>query len=351
MDPSSSPQGSPRPSISASAEQAQMMQMHSQMQQMQQTILQQQQQLQQAAAHAASHTPSTSSSSRAPELPKIRQPSSFNGAMGFGVDDFLSEFQQQFAYYGTRFPDEAAKIRFAAAHFTGAALHWWERQEPCTTWSDFVSRLHHRFRPVHAAMLARQKLGKLRQRAGQSVNQYVGIFQNTLTPINDMGDTDQVHHFVNGLLGPLAAKVWEKHPPTLVQAIDAAVSVEAMHNFGRSALPSGYRGPSSSPASNSDPMDLNAMDGYSTLEEEINPPTHESLMTKMMEHMSGIELRLNALSVGARTSNGNDRYPRGDRIAGLDAATIKKLQSEGKCFRCKEKGHMKNECPKKPKNP
>ena len=52
-----------------------------------------------------------------------------------------------------------------------------------------------------------------------------------------MGDADQVHHFVNGLLGPIAFKVWEKHPTTLVQAIDAAVSVEAMHNYGRAAAP------------------------------------------------------------------------------------------------------------------
>ena len=198
--PSSSPQGSPRSSISVpSAEQTALLQMQQQMQAMYQQIQQQQQQLQ--ARNRQPHMPqhniaSASAVSRPPEMPKIRQPSSFSGAMGFVVDDWISEMQQQFAYYGSRFPDDAAKVRFAVAYLTGAAMHWWEHQEPTTVWSEFIERLHGRFRPVHAAMLARQKLGHLRQRPGQSVNQYVGVFQNTLTPIIDMGDMDQVHHFV-----------------------------------------------------------------------------------------------------------------------------------------------------------
>jgi hypothetical protein len=354
-DPASSPQGSPRSSISVpSQEHAQLHQMQQQMAAMYQQMQQQQQQLQQqAAAHAVSSSASSSSSSapRAPELPKIRQPSSFNGSMGFAVDDWISELQQQFAYYGTRFPDDAAKVRFAVAYLTGAAMHWWEHQTPTTVWTDFVERLHGRFRPVHAAMLARQKLGKLRQRAGQSVNQYVGLFQNTLTPIVDMGDMDQVHHFVNGLLGPLAAKVWEKHPENLVEAIDAAVSVEAMHNFGRSALPYGHRSSSASSSTNPDAMDLNNVEAGEIPEESAENMGTHALVSQMLNQMSAIELRLNAMSGnGAHRNGAPGGRPRRDRIDGLDAATIKKLQAEGKCFRCKQVGHMKNECPKRPKN-
>ena len=334
-----------------------LVQMQQQMLQMQQVITQQQQQLQQQAAvqQAAASSSSSLAAPRAPELPKIRQPSSFSGAMGFAVDDWISELQQQFAYYGSRFPDDTAKIRFAVAFLSGAAMHWWEHQPACAanTWNDFVARLHGRFRPVHAAMLARQKLGKLRRRPGQSVNQYVGIFQNTLTPITDMGDMDQVHHFVNGLLAPIAAKVWEKHPDNLVEAIDAAVSVEAMSNFGRAALPFGHRSApsSSSTMANPDAMDLNNLEAEPTDER----PTDESgshrdaLLSKVAEQLSAMELRLNALSAGNSSRGQGGQRPR-DRIDGLDAATIKKLQAEGKCFRCKEKGHMKNECPKKPKN-
>jgi hypothetical protein len=353
-----------------SAEHAEIQRLRAQLQQQHQEFTQQMQQAQQAmqaaAAQSASSAPAPAATivMRAPELPKIRQPSSFNGAMGFAVDDWISEMQQQFAYYGTRFPDDATKISYAVAYFTGPAMHWWESQPACTGWAAFVQRLHDRFRPVHAAMLARQKLGKLRQRGGQSVNQYVGVFQNTLTPITDMGAMDQVHHFVNGLLAPIAAKVWEKHPKTLVDAIDAAVSVEAMHNFGRAAVPFNHRSghvggaaPSSTP--NPDAMDLNNLEFDS---EEVDGRDSTAgtaqngqlaLMAKMVDQMAAMEMRLNAIAgkgYTPRSDNSAGRSPSRDYIDGLDASTIKKLQAEGKCFRCKKQGHMKNECPQKPKN-
>jgi hypothetical protein len=341
----------------------QMAHMHQQMTRLQSIVEQQQQQLHVQAQQAASSSSASAPVVRALELPKIRQPSLFTGTMGFAVDDWISEMQQQFDYYDKRFPDDATRILFAVAHFGGAATHWWEHQtaKP-TTWADFVARLHGRFRPVHAAMLARQKLGKLRQRAGQSVNQYVGIFQNTLTPISDMGATDQVHHFVNGLLAPVAAKVWEKHPKDLIEAIDAAVSVEAMHNFGRAALPyqhrSGHGGSSSSGAtSNPDAMDLNNLEAEAG--EVVNDHTsttgaahngHLAMMAKMVDQMSAMEMRINALAGRAPSGKPQGRNTRREYIDGLDAATIKNLQAEGKCFRCKKEGHMKNECPMKPKN-
>lgn len=343
-DPSSLSHGSSSSSSpTPTAEQAQMLQMQAQIQQMYRQMQAQQQQLQQAASIAVA-------SPRPVELPKIRQPSSFSGTMGFAVDDWISELQQQFAYYGARFPDDAAKIRFAVAYFTGAAMHWWEHQPAVHSWSEFVSRLHGRYRPVHSAMLARQRLGKLRQRVGQSVNQYVSYFQNTLTPIDDMGDADQVHHFVNGLLGPIAAKVWEKHPTNLVEAIDAAVSVEAMSNYGRAAAPSSGASGSNSGAA---PMDLNNIEAEN--ESEVDPMM--LMLREVVAANKAMEMRLNALSAaprgGQRGQRGKPNHgsrPAGDRIDGLTPELIQELRTAGKCFRCKETGHMKNECPKKPKN-
>jgi hypothetical protein len=342
-------------------------QMHAMYAEMQQTLAAQAAAatatLQQSAAAAASHQaaaaqqpPQQPPHGIAIQLPKIRAPSAFNGQMGFVVDEWISELKQQFAYYGVRFPDDDAKVRFAIAYLTGAALRWWETQPPCHVWNEFVSRLHGRFRPVHAAMLARQKLGKLRQRQGQSVNQYVGVFQNMLTPITDMGAADQVHHFVWGLLGSIAPKVWEKHPETLVQAIDAAVSIEAMGNFGRAGAPGFHGSSSSSTSAGADMMDINNIQDD---QEDINP--EDPTIRAMRLQMIAMEGQLNAFRAssapappasGIKPKNGNGkggRYGK-DRIDGLTPELIKSLQAAGKCFRCKEAGHMKNECPKKLKN-
>lgn len=349
-DPSSLPHSSSSPSsVAQTAEQAQIMQMQAQMQQMYRQMQQQQQQLQTAQATAQQVATVAVAAPRQVELPKIRQPSSFSGTMGFAVDDWISEMHQQFAYYDGRFTDDAAKIRFAVAYFTGAAMHWWEHQPAVHSWNEFVSRLHGRYRPVHSAMLARQKLGKLRQRVGQSVNQYVSVFQNTLTPIVDMGDADQVHHFVNGLLGSIAAKVWEKHPTNLVEAIDAAVSVEAMSNYGRAAAPSSSASSSSSGAA---PMDINNIEAN---DEEVDPMM--AMMQQFMATQQAMGAQLNALSAAPR-HGGNHRggksnhggRPKGDRIDGLTPELIKELRAADKCFRCKEAGHKKDECPKRPKN-
>ena len=129
------------------------------------------------------------------------------------------------------------------AYLHGPAVHWWAgepNKANINTWANFITTLRDRYRPVQASMMARQRLDKLRQRTGQSVNAYANQFQITLQPISDMSAADQVHHFVNGLLPAIAAKVWERHPLILQTAVDYAVSAEAMSNFGRAAMSGGY---------------------------------------------------------------------------------------------------------------
>jgi hypothetical protein len=353
--PQGSPHSSPRPSVSAGMSQldaiAELQQLRQQVQHLY------------AAQQAIASQGSSSSAPRTAELPRIRQPSTFAGAMGFSVDDWLSEMTQQFAYYGAKFPDHASCIRFAASFFTGAALHWWEHMEDRSSlvdWNVFKERLHTRFRPVQAAMLARQRLGKLSQRVGQTVNQYTGSFQMILTPIADMGDADQVHHYVNGLVGPIAAKVWERHPKTLKEAIDYAVSVEAMQHYGRAAMNASYRGGSSSSSSSahhtSAPMEIsvNNLETSADDPEEKYPAASSSSdpLSAILAKMEAMEHRLNALSSSSSSSgSGSSRPPRSaGLIPGLQPDEIARMQKEGLCFRCKKKGHMKNECPQRPKN-
>lgn len=306
--------------------------------------VQQQQQLQQQqplAPRPASHL-------------KISAPSVFKGEMGFAVDDWITEMEQQFVFYGnTGFPREEDKIRFALAYLRGSAMNWWkheaDKEAATASWAEFVKRMHGRFRPVQAAAIARQRLDKLHHKAGHSVNAYANAFQVTMTPITDMGPADQVHHFVKGLLPHIAAKVYEKTPKDLRAAIDAAVSVEAMGNFGRSAAHTPAH------SSSSAPMDLNAVE-QEFHEEDSEPaasaaattPSADSVIRALLSKVEAMEHRLLALSAPASRALGN-RGDSGDKVPGLKSEDIDRLRREGKCFRCKQSGHMKRDCPRRPK--
>lgn len=301
---------------------------------------------------------------------KIRNPSMFRGDMGFVVDDWIHELGQQFVFYGSsKFPTEERKIRFALAYLTGPAISWWlnePKKEEITTWDAFVARLHARFRPVQAAMVARQRLDKLSQKHGQSVNSYANIFQSTMTPITDMSPADQVHHFVNGLIGPIASKVWEKHAALtdLRAAIDAAVSVEAMGNYGRgasSSSSSAFKGrpPFASRAADPAAMDLSHLhlgtDRESEDSEEPSgapsaaprqPVDQDGVLAAVLSQMQQLQHQVSALA-GGRAQPPRSGAGR-DRVQGLKPDEIKKLMKEGRCFRCKQVGHMKGDpvCPK-----
>ena len=329
------------------------------------------------ASSVAAAVPSHSS------LPKIRQPSAFRGEMGFLVDEWISEMEQQFAYYTNKFPDDSSRIKFATVHLVGNALQWWNHEPSrevllAGSWANFVVGLRTRFRPVKAELIARQRLDQLRQRQGQGANQYANLFQTTLNPITDMSPADQVHKFTKGLLPHLAAKVFEKAPGDLKTAIEWAVRLEAngiygrtaalpAHAYGRAGNYSNGNGAASS--SNGDAMDesLNniGMDGVdqSDPDQELPPipaPASGGMSAEQVQSIfskfeSLLDQRLNSVvsgrypaqqkTVAFAKGNGNGGGRGKDRVPGLTPADVVRLRAENRCFRCKKVGHMKSECP------
>ena len=243
-------------------------------------------------------------------LPKIAPPPKFRGEMGVQAEHWIGALQQQFDYYEREFATESAKVRFGVAYLDqGTALKWYQSlPEPKpATWAAFTSALRARFSPVEASMMARVTLGRFRQGERNSVSAYTNAFQNLMTQIADMTVTDQVFHYVNGLLPSLRVRVWEKLPKSLAEAIGLAAGYEATLGFAgraggfataRSGFSSAGAGTGSSSSSSSDPvpMDLNHIDADDAVEpprfhEEPPPrasagPGESSLMAKLeaMEH-------------------------------------------------------------------
>jgi hypothetical protein len=334
---------------------------------------------QQIASQISQATAGASSSSAAAprvHLPKIRQPSMFAGSIGLAVDHWLSEMDQQFVYYsqGGLLTTDIMRIQFAAAHLEGIARQWWEQQSDrasLNSWATFVERLHTRFRPIQASMIARQRLDKLRMREGTSVNVYIGQFHSITMPIQDMNESDRIHAFARGLTQRLASKVWERNPHTLQEAIDYAVIAEASGLYAfRGAHPnasgsSGFRASSSSSNMGSAPMEVNHFSLEDALFEEsagesdaAAAPT-SAAQPRMVDMealvQAAVEQRVNAMMSSFKSGGGGGRpFANGNKnhIPGLKADEIAKLMRENKCFRCKQVGHRKDDpiCPKKTKS-
>ena len=99
-------------------------------------------------------------------------------------------------------------------------------------------------------------------------------------------------------------------------------------------------------------MDINHI-AHGDVEHEENdsaPRFHEepsAARESALAKLEAMEHRLAALSSKPPSSFSNKS---GDRVPGLRSGDIDRLMKDGKCFRCKQKGHMKRDCPQAPKS-
>lgn len=326
----------------------------------------------QVSRNGAAGAPAVVSSSGSHGYPKGPTPPEFHGTKtgGYEIDSWVRDMRVQFTFYGARvFPDDAAKVRHAAMFLKGRAAEWWDAEDKSSgvesSWERFVERLRERYRPMQAAVVARERLRRLKQTG--SVSAYADVFQKELTPIKDMSASDQIFNFVTGLSSVVVAnKVREKEPKSLHEAMDIAVRAEvflAAGRFGQGHPGFGNRGAASSQSTSATvPMDLNALgldeelDGLaidagdsgagsdgSSRQQAPNADLSPALLAKME---ALVQHRVAALLGQAK------EFPRafgaggGDRVPGLKASDIERLRAEGRCFRCKQKGHSKRDCPK-----
>jgi hypothetical protein len=211
-------------------------------------------------------------------------------------------------------------------------------------------------------MIARQQLDRLRQRAGlaQSVNAYANQFQSILTQVDDMSASDQKFIFLKGLHPSIAAKVYERQPQDLTAAVNAAVTVEAMTNFGRSSSSSGsyfysQRHSSSAHASSSSsaPMDINHLDAEYKYDSDGESGQMESghrsadPLDAILNRLESMNDRINAIAPGNHSNRNRNAgsAQRSDMVRGLAPGEIERRKANGQCFRCGARGHMKRECP------
>ena len=103
-------------------------------------------------------------------------------------------------------------------------------------------------------------------------------------------------------------------------------------------------------------MDLNHVAVSAVDEEnEVEPRFHEEPSAARVESLllakiEAMEHRLAALTSKPASLSSGFSGKGGDRVPGLKSGDIDRLMKEGKCFRCKQRGHMKRDCPQASKS-
>jgi hypothetical protein len=135
----------------------------------------------------------------------------------------------------------------------------------------------------------------------------------------------------------------------LKDAIDYAVSAEAMGNYGRAAMSSSsfnYSRSSSQAAtgaSSSAPMDLSNINASDEAEDtkELEPAADP--MSTLLSKMEAMEHRLNAMFKPGPKNSAGGAAGKKTRVAGLTPDELADCRARGLCFRCKKSGHFKND--------
>lgn len=187
-----------------------------------------------------------------------------------------------------------------------------EDEEAFRSFEEFSAAIKDAFQPPHYQQILRRQLRGLRQK--DSVQKYVYEFRNLIGQIEGMGELDQVMHFIDGLKQATKVEVNYKSPSMLEEAIYAAIAYDTAR-FGpaRVYLPS--------------------------------TQSYQTARTRPYHHRDDGGVRPMELdqAQGNRPGGQPHRGPRNQRTP----AELETLRREGKCFHCREQGHLSRNCPRK----
>lgn len=245
----------------------------------------------------------------------IGKPDKFNGDYKMNPATWIDTIRE-YAHLTGMPPD--THTRFAISYLNGSAREWitsWSQEEKIASsnFEVFAQMVLKRYRPVDAARTARNKLVTLRQTG--SVDVYNTLFIQNVQVINDMSMADQIHHYKQGLKQPVYEKLMFEEFSTLNDMMNAATKVDHIL--------------------------------YTTVKRTSNYVGNGNHYN-IRSHVSNVPTEVNNV-------NANVDIVDGDGSVSVNAVRFQKLtpvertqmMKEGRCFKCRERGHMANSCPTK----
>ena len=222
------------------------------------------------------------------------------------------------------------RVTLAVSLLRDAALVWWrsihDLAEAPTTWEEFKSATISAFEPVNPAESARDRLATLRQSG--SVRTYAYVFRSTAMSIPGITDDEKKDRFIRGLKTNTMKEVKLRCPENFDEAVSMAVRLDSlMWRY------SGNPGKNGSTYTRPEPMDLGAI--------ASSPTERRPIATRST--VNAVNLRPSYRD-GA-TGNFTQRRPK------LTDDERAKLRREGKCFKCRQHGHLARDCPERNGHP
>jgi len=289
-----------------------------------------------ALARVAAGQSASSSSAPLPAGCRAVPPANFAGGRrdSESIESWLFSVEQYFDLTGL--PDGLRRVQYAGSLLRGPALVWFRTM--CSTqghlafistWVLFCRELRANFCPTNLTKLARDRLAYLRQ-TGSSVRDYVRDFRAVCLEIPLLSADERLDRFTRGLKPHIRREVELREPTTFEEAVRLA---EKFDSAQRSVFPSS----NSSSSSSSGGRAL----GPRRYEQSYNGPAPMDLnaIQRSPRHQQG----------GLRSAPGRSPSPSRPRLGrgGLTPEEKAKLTAEGRCFYCKETGHMLDSCPKR----
>lgn len=222
-------------------------------------------------------------------------------------------------------------VQFAVTFLRDQARLWWSSmsQEDKIKNQDFYvfkKTLLAKYRPVDQQRTARTQLKTLKQIT--SVASYNNAFSNVIQLIHDMSVTDKIENYMHGLKFPIQDRLATEDFTSLDAAMNAAARIDTLvynkrngNNFNRD-YNSNFNKPKHSIAQTAE---VNNIQTWSMATSEHNEYAGHSSQQPPMNEMN---VNVNAV-----------------RFTKLTPEQREQLRREGKCFKCRQHGHMSNTCP------
>ena len=199
-------------------------------------------------------------------------------------------------------------VPFAATFLRGNALLWWRNlanQAP-QTWNAFATALTKEFQPIDAIRGARNQLSDLTQT--RSVAEYTAAFRILALAIPDLSPAEALHRYIFNLKPRTRLEVEIRNPTTLEEATHIANLYDTVAFSSKSTH---------QPFSNTHQMST------------MPSPSHANSPTTIAP-----------MDLSAATAPRPTR-----RLTRLTPTEYDQLRATGSCFRCRQAGHMAQNCP------